>query len=1091
MRVYISSTPEDLQGRQEAACGVVRSLGLEPLLRLNRSTVADCARQVADADLFLALIARRRDSIPEPEAGGDGLRPWSWWEARSAFNHDRPVLVLMENGTALEDDPRGRAVLQDFRGELDPLAVFFEPGSAQESFQRLVRSQLVEALRAQEPNVGEENGDELVEENEDATDAVAINWAREDPPSRARVRPRIWPSPELPERPYPLLLPYSHPALLAGRSREIREIRQRLSLPVPILGLHAPSGSGKSSLLGAGLVASLRAENRPVAFDRYPNEAGLGRRLLGDLLEGHGEDEADQDPHTSANAFLGSLASLAEQTSELPLLVVDQLEDVLALPPASLPRVELALLLATTVQRRSGWGGPPCRWLLAYRQEAHGQVMRWLGNVLWDVRGAGFEAAGLPHDLAQAQRFQSFALPPLAAPPPGTQDPQHEAARIFQAAIGKPLTQRRSDGQPLYPWRFKGDGAARLAQAFAAARLAQPRAPLAPKLQVVLAHLLERAPQGDDGIHDIEVPEEPAELIEQALEEHVQRALETAFPVHGAKPAELRARRTRALLVLRELADAERGKTGLPGDALALALGAEGDEVLATLASPRCRLVVAEPRGDGWTYSLPHHLLANVIVRLVDEGHYANLGVDDELLRLRRFVVLRSELFAAGDREDVTLISTPQYQRIQANATALLWGNDRKRWWDACRRQWQQRRRQSRLRAVLVLAALLVAGLGAWLWADQRAQRQAQLDQIVSGSPETAFATLDQLTRAGVDESTLLAQLRQRETPFDIFDSGLGGLSDAGPEERGEALLRVAELAWPVLGENPEDPVLIAPLVWAIDFFALPQESLAEEARALRRRILEPLRQRYPPPPLPAPADPAWVTVPAGTFQMGTGPGEGRDEENKLDERPRHAVTLSSFRIQRHEVRLSEYRRLVPDHLQAERPEEDDFPAVMLDWFAAYTYAAWLGGRLPTEFEWESVARYGCDHPYCRRDGTAAELSEVAWWVGNAPGAQINDIYPSPVGRKEPSPLGLYDIHGNAWEWTANWYGAYPADPQVNPTGPTQDPNGSRTFKGGSAFETAEWVVAGGRGADVADGTSWGIGLRVLLPEALLNSSSR
>ena len=72
--------------------------------------------------------------------------------------------------------------------------------------------------------------------------------------SGAEIKLRRWPPPELPARPYPVLLPYTHPALMAGRDREIEKLRIQLRMAVPILGLGAASGTGKSSLLLGGLV---------------------------------------------------------------------------------------------------------------------------------------------------------------------------------------------------------------------------------------------------------------------------------------------------------------------------------------------------------------------------------------------------------------------------------------------------------------------------------------------------------------------------------------------------------------------------------------------------------------------------------------------------------------------------------------------------------------------------------------------------------------------------------------------------------------------------------------------------------------------
>ncbi|MCP5113834.1 MAG: hypothetical protein GY953_23630, partial [bacterium] len=84
---------------------------------------------------------------------------------------------------------------------------------------------------------------------------AAVHAGREAP-----LTLRTWPPPELPEQPYPVLLPYTHPDLMAGCEEEIKKLHVHLQMPVPILGLGAPSGTGKSSLLAGGLVPDLRAK---------------------------------------------------------------------------------------------------------------------------------------------------------------------------------------------------------------------------------------------------------------------------------------------------------------------------------------------------------------------------------------------------------------------------------------------------------------------------------------------------------------------------------------------------------------------------------------------------------------------------------------------------------------------------------------------------------------------------------------------------------------------------------------------------------------------------------------------------------------
>ena len=467
-------------------------------------------------------------------------------------------------------------------------------------------------------------------------------------------------------------------------------------------------------------------------------------------------------------------------------------------------------------------------------------------------------------------------------------------------------------------------------------------------------------------------------------------------------------------------------------------IGEGGEEILDKLATPLTRLVVFHQAPDGLRCVLAHQRMAEVVLRLVEiEGRGRRLSVDSELLALRRLVGLRTALHRSpvqGSGTAATRLSRRRFRRIEAHAEALLWDDERRAWWTACRRRRRADRRRLSGWASVVVVLLALIGWGAWASNRQRVEHEALLEQVVQGEPPAALRALDRLARRpSADPVELLAVLRQREAPTDVFERGLGAFAG---ERRSAAVRRAVEIALPLAGELPEDPVLIASLVWALDFSAGRDPTFASEARALRRRVLEPSR-RLRPPPIIEPEGPQWVEVPAGGFLMGTAAGEpGYD-----DERPQHEVTVSALRMLRHPVTNAQYRRFRPDHPEG----AGDLPVASVNWYEAYAYAAWLGGRLPTEAEWEYAARAGCPYPYCARDGSRTTLDAVAW---PSTDSRLDLLMPQPVMQLEPNPWGLYDMLGNVWEWTADWYGEYSAGPQRDPGGPVDAGRRWRTARG-------------------------------------------
>jgi formylglycine-generating enzyme required for sulfatase activity len=126
-------------------------------------------------------------------------------------------------------------------------------------------------------------------------------------------------------------------------------------------------------------------------------------------------------------------------------------------------------------------------------------------------------------------------------------------------------------------------------------------------------------------------------------------------------------------------------------------------------------------------------------------------------------------------------------------------------------------------------------------------------------------------------------------------------------------------------------------------------------------------------------------------------------------------------------------------------------PMTNVTWFGAAAFAQYAGGRLPTEAEWEYAARATTTTAF--NTGACLSYSQANYnWLSPQLGctnSNTNDPATTQnVGTYAPNAWGLYDMHGNVWEWCSDWYGTYPTGAISNPTGPT---TGSyRVLRGGS-----------------------------------------
>jgi len=225
-----------------------------------------------------------------------------------------------------------------------------------------------------------------------------------------------------------------------------------------------------------------------------------------------------------------------------------------------------------------------------------------------------------------------------------------------------------------------------------------------------------------------------------------------------------------------------------------------------------------------------------------------------------------------------------------------------------------------------------------------------------------------------------------------------------------------------------------------------------------------------------------FVLIPEGTFMMGS----PSDEPGRLDREKQHRVTLSKgFYIQTTEVTQGQWREIMGTRPWSGKKyvrDNVDCPAVYISWNDCKDFIRRLNQkegtnkyRLPTEAEWEYACRAGSTKRFYFGNSESI-VGDYAWYRSNANDA--GEEYAHSAGSKKPNPWGLYDMHGNVWEWCQDWYEKnYLPGHVTDPKGPSSGTD--RVFRGGGWDDYARFCRSANRFRSRPGYRYGGMGFRV------------
>ncbi|HEY5589988.1 MAG TPA: SUMF1/EgtB/PvdO family nonheme iron enzyme, partial [Paludibacter sp.] len=221
-----------------------------------------------------------------------------------------------------------------------------------------------------------------------------------------------------------------------------------------------------------------------------------------------------------------------------------------------------------------------------------------------------------------------------------------------------------------------------------------------------------------------------------------------------------------------------------------------------------------------------------------------------------------------------------------------------------------------------------------------------------------------------------------------------------------------------------------------------------------------------------------FVDIPGGTFMMGSPVTEQGRKEDEIQ----HEVTLSAFKMSKYCITFEQYDAFC-EATGREKPwgfKRGNMPVSQVTWYDSKAFAEWMGCRLPTEAEFEYAARANTTTPFHTGD---CLTTEQANFNGKEPytnceqGKFRNEALP--VGSFSPNAFGLYDMHGNIWEWTNDWYCEYYVNDKLNPEGPD---TGTKKVDRGGGFYDPVWRCRSAyrAGGDPPGNRGTGISFRIV-----------